>query len=169
MTHDVKRRRRDRAARVVLFTAVLTTVATSAPQDDRIEETATISLTAPEVRTFRVVMSRAAVDQADDASIEVSTRTTLGDGLEAVVVPDDEDVGDVASLTSHAAIVFTPKLNEVCSGSEACELGFTIDAEGESHLDVEVDVALTRKGDSSLVCPEGGFSDGATVEVFVGE
>jgi hypothetical protein len=164
--HIVRPTRRERLARIVLLVAAMATIATSAPQDDLLEDDRELWLEAPDVGRFRLELSAAAVAQADGAQLELS----LENGAESVVVvPDDEALGEVIELSTQIEHIFFDP-SELCPSDEACELGFTVDAQGLGSVAVGVSVRMHRKADGRLLCPrDDDFSDGATMEIVEDE
>jgi hypothetical protein len=136
-------------------------VATSAPEGFVLEESAQTTFEGPEVGRLRVVLSEAAVLDADDGAL-IELRGPSG----LLVVPDDDRL-EVRTLGSPGESSYFFRPVDLCPEDGPCELGFSLDPEGERLVGLEVRVELRRRGDASFCFPEQRvFSDEATIDVL---
>lgn len=148
-------------SRVVVAIGAVATIATSAPEDFEISAEAFVDVSLPEVRRLTVAANESA-NVADSVKLEIdvdSTRQTY------VVVPDDPSFDIVEGSGAE-----TLDIEEMCPPSGACELGFSIDADGEGPATLSAFVTFRRAGDPSFFFPESrDFDDSASVELFFDE
>jgi hypothetical protein len=149
---------RSRFIRSVFILAVLTTIATSAPEGFSRDDIDTVSLAPMDVRRVRVIFSVAASEQAEALDIQFDTTSSTP----IMLVPDDPSLDAVDLTDFHAFDALAP-----CSLiSGPCELAFTLDA-GDANAAVTVSATASRAGDASFCFPDNrDFSDDATVEVI---
>ena len=149
---------RDRLFRGVLIVAILTTIATSAPESHVVAEAQETALEANTVKRVRVVFSAAANEQAGSMTVKFAD----GIGVPIMIVPDDPALPAVELISSHTYDVL-----EVCVEAGPCELAFSIDPGPAGELTIEVEGAMGRGGDPSFCRPDNReFTDDATIEVI---
>jgi hypothetical protein len=149
---------RDLATRLVLATAALTAVATSAPPGDIRESTANTTVAAGDSGHATLRVPGVTTQQAD--RIYLYLTATARSGAPAVtVVPDDP------AIPPFALADYTTLSLDSCDPGRPCELGLRFEVAGTGSVDLDVTVEAQRDGDPSLCSPDDRtFSDDAVVE-----
>jgi hypothetical protein len=150
---------RDLATRLVLATAALTAVATSAPPEDIRESTASTTVAANSSGHATIRVSSVTTHQAD--RIHLYLTATARAGVPAVtVVPDDP------SIPPFTLVDFTTLTIDGCDPGHPCDIGLGFDVAGTGSVDLDVTVEAQRDGDPSMCLPDDRtFSHDAVVEV----
>jgi hypothetical protein len=152
------RRRHELAIRVILVTGILTTIATSAPPSDSVQDERSVPVDAMGVTTLQVRFSAAAVEQANDLRLLFVASA----GATVTLVPDDP-AQPVVPIVGTVEIDAT----ELCAPTGPCELGFSLDAGDDPAASlIDVTAFASRGGDASFCFPDNDpFTADATVEV----
>jgi hypothetical protein len=151
---------RDLATRLVLATAALTAVATSAPPGDIRESTASATLAAATSGHATIRVSGTATHEADRIVLYLTAIARSG-APAVTVVPDDP------AIPPFTLVDYTSLTIDGCDPGWPCELGLRFDVAGTGHVDLDVTVEAQRDGDPSACSPDDRtFADGAVVEAM---
>ena len=147
---------RDRLFRGVLIVAILTTIATSAPESHLVVDEQTVALEPQTVIRVRAVFNAAVIQQAGSLSVNFSVGA-----VPVMVIPDDPALPAVEVASFHQFDVL-----ELCLEAGPCELAFSIDP-GDAGGMIEVEAVASRGGDPSFCRPDNrDFTDDAATEVI---
>lgn len=151
---------RDRAIRYVLTAAVLTTVATSAPEGFVRDDLESAAISPLDVITLRVVFSTDTSRQAESMEI----RLAWSGATPITLVPDDPGLPTISLAGFDTIDALAP-----CSLVDGpCELVFTLDAGDAGSGQLEVTAIAERGGDPSFCFPDNrDFQGDATVDVIL--
>ena len=149
------------AVRLVLITAVLTTVATSAPP--QIELSATIDATiGPGPTSIVVFGNRAAVNHADTLHVAITPRGEMG-GLDDNWQAPSAPIEVIGSFTAVAYMI-----EDVCARDHDCSAMFTIEVPPGTTRDVSISAVFQRASDASFFFPDNPpFPSDAVVDVRI--
>lgn len=152
------------AVKLTLVVATLTTIATSAPEENIMFDVADQTVASG---TFRVsvLANRAAVNHADDISLSLELVSATGATATVVVVADDPRYAPEQLEAGATPVRVTYDLTALCPRDRDCDAGATIEV-GDALIDVTATGSASRKGDGALVFPDDrSFPPDATVEV----
>ncbi len=148
---------RRRIATGLLALGCLTTIATSAPDDHRLEATQTLEIAAGASVHLRLDLDEVAMDHARDNAEHSRLRFDVrGSGIR--VVSDDETFppAEPDGVTQFAGL-------DACPDSGGCTVGLTIESLGAAET-ITVTAGLTTDGDQSFLFPaDRSYPDDATV------
>ena len=155
------------AIRIVLVIGLLTTVATSAPEDFYLDGQSGMTFTGPTtVRAF-VSANGDAIQHADQFQVEFELLAAQGGPFMVSVIPDDptREVQN-ASVDAGGSIIGFYDAIESCDGEAACEFGVSFDIPADATVRFEIRGSLIAYGDPSFFFPENReFPASATVQV----
>lgn len=157
--------RRSLAVRLVLIVAAATSVATSAPQDSTLTDSAERSQVTGALHV-RVVANEVGMKHADDLSV----RLELHGGTAPVTVTITSDDPRVASeqveVGAYAVVTHDIDLIAQCAADRACDTGVTLEVPEGGEIGLAATATLTAFGDSSFFFPDDrSFPDDATVQI----
>ncbi len=156
--------RRSVAVRLTLIVATLTTVATSAPRNYTVTDTAE----RPLIRgTLRVSASanQVGMAHADDLSLRLMLHASTGSTL-VTITPDDPQRPPEQVTVDARFLPLDYDLIALCEPDQACEAGVTIELPVDSAVSLTATATLTAFGDSAFFFPEDrSFPADATVQV----
>lgn len=137
---------------------VFATLGTS-PAEYRVEDERTVEIAGADVLRFRVLLSEEAWSEGV-ASLWARATGNVEGFHHLAIVPDDEALDILDLLEPESAAGSIPLLaGEICEEGRACELAFTLDAEGDGRADIELRASATKM--------EEDFSEGANAEILL--
>jgi len=153
---------RSLAVRLVLVTAVLTTVATSAPPE--IVLSATIDATiGPGPTSIVVFGNRAAINHADTLHVAIAPRGSNG-GLDGKWPAPDAPIEASEPYTVVGYVI-----EDVCVRDQDCSTMFTITVPSGTKRNVSLSATFQRASDSSFFFPDNPpFPSDAVVDIRIG-
>jgi hypothetical protein len=157
--------RRAVAVRLALIVAILTTVATSAPRNYVVTDTAERPLI---MGTLRVHASanQVGMAHADDLSLRLELHSASGGSTLVTITPDDPQRPPEQIMVDAQVLPLDYDLIALCEPDRACDAGVTIELPLDSAVSLKATATLTAFGDSAFFFPEDrSFPADATVQV----
>jgi hypothetical protein len=154
------------AVRLILISATLTTVATSAPRNYVVEGTATRTLSAGTWR-IHALGNQIGVAHADELTLRLELRAPAG-GNQVAQVTITADGGVFPTERVSLGSERTYDLIALCDRDRDCDAAVTLQIPTGATVEVTATASLIRFGDSSLFFPDDrSFPSGAAASVRI--